>query len=334
FLKVCAVMGMLLARVAVAVVVLAAAAAVVAVDGQMSPAFYDATCPALQSVVRRGMAQAVQKEARMGASILRLFFHDCFVNGCDASVLLDDTANFTGEKNAGPNANSLRGYEVIDAIKAQVEASCKATVSCADIVALAARDAVSLVGGPSWTVQLGRRDGRSASQNAANTNLPPPDARLADLLTRFSDKGLDARALTALSGAHTVGWARCTTFRTHIYNDTGNAAVDAAFATQVRAKACPSAGGDGNLTPLELRAPAAFDNGYFQDLVARRVLLRSDQELYGSGVGNGSTDALVRAYAANATLFAVDFAAAMVRMGNLALTGKNGEVRLNCRRVN
>uniref|UniRef100_A0A453ECL7 Plant heme peroxidase family profile domain-containing protein n=1 Tax=Aegilops tauschii subsp. strangulata TaxID=200361 RepID=A0A453ECL7_AEGTS len=80
FLKVCAVMGMLLARVAVAVVVLAAAAAVVAVDGQMSPAFYDATCPALQSVVRRGMAQAVQKEARMGASILRLFFHDCFVN--------------------------------------------------------------------------------------------------------------------------------------------------------------------------------------------------------------------------------------------------------------
>jgi hypothetical protein len=53
--------------------------------------------------------------------------------------------SFTGEKNAGPNANSLRGYEVIDAIKAQVEASCRATVSCADILALAARDAVSLV---------------------------------------------------------------------------------------------------------------------------------------------------------------------------------------------
>ena len=61
-------------------------------------------------------------------------------------MLLDDTASFTGEKNAGPNAGSLRGYEVIDAIKAQVEASCKATVSCADIVALAARDAVTLVG--------------------------------------------------------------------------------------------------------------------------------------------------------------------------------------------
>uniref|UniRef100_A0ACD5VQ99 Uncharacterized protein n=1 Tax=Avena sativa TaxID=4498 RepID=A0ACD5VQ99_AVESA len=312
-------------------VALMAATAVVVVDGQLFPTFYDATCPVLPSVVRRGMAQAVQKEARMAASILRLFFHDCFVNGCDASILLDDTANFTGEKNAGPNANSLRGYEVIDAIKAQVEASCKATVSCADIVALAARDAVSLLGGPSWTVQLGRRDGQTANQNAANTNLPPPDATLSDLLTRFSAKGLDARDLTALSGAHTVGWARCTTFRAHIYNDT---AVDGAFAAQVRGKSCPSAGGDGNLAPLELRAPAAFDNGYFKDLVARRVLLRSDQELYGSGAGDGTTDALVRAYAANATLFAADFAAAMVRLGRLALTGKSGEVRINCRRVN
>jgi peroxidase len=63
-----------------AAVLTAAAAAVVVVDGQLSPTFYDAACPALPSIVRRGMAQAVQKEARMGASVLRLFFHDCFVN--------------------------------------------------------------------------------------------------------------------------------------------------------------------------------------------------------------------------------------------------------------
>ncbi|GJN06395.1 hypothetical protein PR202_ga24122 [Eleusine coracana subsp. coracana] len=70
------------------------------------------------------MAQAVEKEARMGASILRLFFHDCFVNGCDASVLLDDDPgrNFKGEKTAFPNVNSLRGYDVVDAVKARVEA--------------------------------------------------------------------------------------------------------------------------------------------------------------------------------------------------------------------
>nr|ACG43610.1 peroxidase 68 precursor [Zea mays] len=303
----------------------------------LSPGFYDATCPGLQPIVRRGVARAVRAEPRMGASLLRLFFHDCFVNGCDASVLLDDVpGNFTGEKNAGPNANSLRGYEVIDAIKAQVEASCKATVSCADILALAARDAVNLLGGPRWAVPLGRRDARDASAGAANANLPPPDASLPALLSAFGAKGLDARDLTALSDAHTVGRARCAVFRAHIYNDT--ATTDASFAAGLRGAVCPYTGGDANLAPLEPQAPDAFDNGYFRDLVARRVLLRSDQALYGSGGdGGNTTDALVRAYAANGTAFAADFAAAMVRMGNLgppAASAAAAEVRLNCRRVN
>ncbi|KAJ8483645.1 hypothetical protein OPV22_016130 [Ensete ventricosum] len=121
----------------------------------------------------------------MGASILRLFFHDCFVNGCDASVLLDDTPTMIGEKNALGNANSLRGYEVIDAIKSRVEAACRSTVSCADILALAARDAVTLLGGPSWTVLLGRRDARTASMVAANANLPPASDSIGNLVARL-----------------------------------------------------------------------------------------------------------------------------------------------------
>jgi peroxidase len=65
-----------------------------------------------------------------------------YMQGCDASVLLDDTANFTGEKNSFPNANSLRGFEVIDDIKKQLETLCPNVVSCADILAVAARDAI------------------------------------------------------------------------------------------------------------------------------------------------------------------------------------------------
>lgn len=67
------------------------------------------------------------------------------VQGCDGSVLLDDTSTFKGEKNALPNKNSVRGYEVIDSIKAVLERVCPSVVSCTDIVTLAAREAVYLV---------------------------------------------------------------------------------------------------------------------------------------------------------------------------------------------
>ncbi|KAK5833906.1 peroxidase P7-like [Gossypium arboreum] len=298
-----------------------------AANAQLSPNFYASSCPNLQTIVRNAMSRAVNRETRIGASILRLFFHDCFVNGCDGSILLDDTATFTGEKNAVPNRNSARGFEVIDTIKTNVEAACRATVSCADILALAARDGVALLGGPTWQVPLGRRDARTASQSAANNQIPSPFANLATLTSSFAAKGLSTRDLTALSGGHTIGLARCTTFRGRIYNDTN---IDANFAATRRAN-CPASGGDNNLAPLDIQTPTRFDNDYFRNLVARRGLLHSDQELF----NGGSQDALVRTYSNNPATFSADFAAAMVRMGNISpLTGTQGEIRRNCRVVN
>ncbi|XP_073110698.1 peroxidase P7 [Elaeis guineensis] len=298
-----------------------------AARGQLSPMFYARSCPNVQSIVRLAMAQAVIREPRMGASILRLFFHDCFVNGCDGSILLDDTATFTGEKNAFPNRNSVRGFEVIDTIKASVEAACKATVSCADILALAARDGVNLLGGPTWTVQLGRRDATTASQSAANSNLPGPGSSLSTLISMFAAHGLSAQEMTALSGAHTIGEAQCTNFRAHIYNDTN---INPSFAS-LRKQNCPASGGDSNLALLDVQIPYRFDNDYYQNLVAQRGLLHSDQELF----NGGSQDALVRQYSTYAELFERDFAQAMVKMGSISpLTGTSGEIRLNCRKVN
>lgn len=112
------------------------------VSAKLSTEFYDETCPEALDIIEDAVRAAVSKESRMGASLLRLHFHDCFVNGCDGSVLLDGA---NGEKNAVPNKNSLRGFELIDNIKAELEDSCAKVVSCADILAVAARDGVNLV---------------------------------------------------------------------------------------------------------------------------------------------------------------------------------------------
>ncbi|CAA6673034.1 unnamed protein product [Spirodela intermedia] len=241
------------------------------------------------------MRTAVRNDRRLPASMIRLFFHDCFVNS----------------RNAFPNRNSIRGMNVVETIKSAVEAACNATVSCADILALATRDGVVLSGGPSWTVPLGRRDARTASQNAANSNLPGPSSSLSALISSFANQGLNLRDLVALSGAHTFGVARCATFRSRIYND---ANIEPVFARSTQAN-----------------CPQAFDNAYYRNLLSRRGLLHSDQELF----NNGSADSIVRSYAASSFVFFRDFAAAMVKMGNISpLTGSNGEIRRVCSRVN
>jgi peroxidase len=265
----------------------------------------------------------------MGASILRLFFHDCFVNGCDGSILLDDTSSFTGEKRAAPNVNSARGFNVIDNIKSAVENACPNVVSCADVLAVAARDSVHILGGQSWDVKLGRRDSRTASQGAANNSIPRPTSSLNTLISSFNAVGLNTRDMVVLSGSHTIGQARCTNFRARVYNETN---LDSSLAS-TRRRNCPRAtgSGDNNLAPLDLQSPTSFDNNYYRNLVNRRGLLHSDQELF----NGGSTDTIVRTYSSDQNRFNSDFAAAMIKMGDISpLTGSNGEIRRNCRRPN
>lgn len=67
------------------------------------------------------------------------------LQGCDASILLDNSGNIISEKGSNPNRNSARGFEVIDEIKSALEKQCPHTVSCADILAIAARDSTVLV---------------------------------------------------------------------------------------------------------------------------------------------------------------------------------------------
>ncbi|XP_057456668.1 lignin-forming anionic peroxidase-like [Lotus japonicus] len=301
------------------------------INAQLSSTFYDSACPNALSTIRTVIRTAVSKERRMAASLIRLHFHDCFVQGCDASILLDETSTIQSEKTALPNDNSVRGYGIIDQAKAEVEKLCPQVVSCADIVAVAARDASFAVGGPSWTVKLGRRDSTTASRSLANTELPSFTDDLQTLISRFDNKGLTARDMVTLSGAHTIGQAQCSTFRGRIYNNASD--IDAGFGS-TRRRGCPSTisvENDKKLAALDLVTPNSFDNNYFKNLIQKKGLLRSDQVLF----SGGSTDTIVSEYSKNPTTFKSDFAAAMIKMGDIQpLTGSAGIIRKICSAIN
>ncbi|TMW80550.1 hypothetical protein EJD97_018496, partial [Solanum chilense] len=281
--------------------------------------YYDTTCPNLTKIVRNGVWSAISNDTRMPASLLRLHFHDCFVNGCDGSILLDDTSTFIGEKNAFPNRNSARGYEVIDAIKANVEKACPSTTR-----------------GPFWSVFLGRRrDSLTANQSAANDQLPSPFEPLVNITAKFVSKGLDVKDVVVLSGAHTIGFAQCFTFKRRLFDFDGSGnpdpTLDSSLLGSLRS-VCPNqSDSDSNLAPLDAVTINRFDNVYFKNLMNNSGLLESDQAL----MNDNTTAALVSNYSRNPSLFSKEFAASMVKLINIGvLTGQNGEIRKNCRVVN
>ncbi|GMP92597.1 hypothetical protein CsSME_00042753 [Camellia sinensis var. sinensis] len=168
-------------------------------NAQLSSTFYDQTCPNALSAIRTSIQQSISLERQMTASLIRLHFHDCF--GCDASILLDESATPTSERSAGPNKGSIKGYEVVEAAKSAVKKVCPGVVSCADILAVAARDASVYVGGPSWTAKLGRRDSTKASRSLAESDLPSFTSGLGQLIPNFARKGLNDHAPSARHNA-------------------------------------------------------------------------------------------------------------------------------------
>ncbi|RZC04363.1 Peroxidase 40 [Glycine soja] len=253
--------------------------------------------------------------------------------GCDGSVLLDDTQDFVGEKTAGPNLNSLRGFEVIDQIKSELELVCPQTVSCADILATAARDSVLLSGGPIWEVQMGRKDGITASKNAANNNIPGPNSTVDVLVAKFENVGLTLKDMVALSGAHTIGKARCRTFssrfQTSSNSESANANIEFIASLQ---QLCSGPDNSNTVAHLDLATPATFDNQYFVNLLSGEGLLPSDQALVN---GNDQTRQIVETYVENPLAFFEDFKLSMLKMGSLASpTQTSGQIRRNCRTIN
>ncbi|KAF2291108.1 hypothetical protein GH714_020105 [Hevea brasiliensis] len=269
----------------------------------LSWTFYKSTCPKVESIIRKQLKKVFKKDVGQAAGLLRLHFHDCFVQGCDASVLLDGSASGPSEQEAPPNL-SLRkeAFEIIDDLRERVHKE-----------------------RPDYDVPLGRRDGLTfATQNVTLANLPAPTSNTTTLLTSLATKNFDATDVVALSGGHTIGISHCSSFTNRLY-PTQDPVMDKTFANDLK-EICPTSNST-NTTVLDIRSPNTFDNKYYVNLVDREGLFTSDQDLY----TDSRTKDIVKGFAANQSLFFEQFVASMIKMGQLSvLTGGNGEIRANC----
>ncbi|XP_051217720.1 peroxidase 31-like [Lolium perenne] len=331
-------MAALLRRLLLSLSLLLAAAATApgatAAAARLSTTYYSRSCPRVEQIVSDVVTAKQQANPSTAAGTLRLFFHDCFVSGCDASVLVSPLSTDRSPERAAEINLSLPGdaFDAVARAKAALEAACPGTVSCADILALAARDLVGILGGPRFPVYLGRRDARRSEATDVEGNLPRTNMSARAMAVLFARKGITPREMVALAGAHTVGFSHCSEFAHRVYGDRSgpdgyDPALNPAFARALRSS-CAGYERDPTLSIFnDIVTPSVFDELYFKNLPRGLGLLASDAALW----EYAPTRVFVQRYADNRTAFFNDFAAAMQRLGTVGVkTGRQGVVRRQC----
>ncbi|CAN6450710.1 unnamed protein product [Victoria cruziana] len=225
------------------------------------------------------------------------------------------------------------GFDTVMKAKAAVDEDqkCRNKVSCADILALATRDAIALAGGPSYAVELGRKDSLTSTAESVAGKLPQPTFGLDQLSHLFASHGLTQTDLIALSGAHTVGFSHCNRFSSRIYRTNGvDPTLNQTYAAELQGM-CPK-----NVDPtiainMDPRTPKAFDNAYFQNLQRGMGLFTSDQSLFADRRSRPTVDT----FAGNRFAFERAFVAAITKLGRVGVkTGQQGNIRRDCSRFN
>ncbi|KAK2445896.1 lariat debranching enzyme [Trifolium repens] len=302
------------------------------VTASLSFDFYAASCPTVELIIRNTISSSSSDDPSIPGKLLRMVFHDCFVEGCDASLMLQGN----NTEQSDPGNRSVGGFSVIESAKRVLEVFCPGTVSCADIIALAARDAVEIAGGPRIRIPLGRRDGMVSIASNVRPNIVDTSFTMDEMVKLFANKGLSVLDLVILSGAHTIGTAHCNTFRGRFQQDAqGNLklidqTLDTNYANQLM-KQCPV-----NAQPFvtvnnDPETSMLFDNQYYRNLLAHRVLFQSDSVL----LNDNNTRKIVEDFANDQKLFFDNWAVSFVKLTSIGVkTDEEGEIRQNCAATN
>ncbi|CAK9140469.1 unnamed protein product [Ilex paraguariensis] len=298
--------------------------------GQLQVGFYSNICPDAESTVTSVVREAAASNPNIAPVLLRLHFHDCFVQGCDGSILIENGPD--SERHAFGH-QGVGGFDVIEKAKAQLEALCPGVVSCADIVALAARDAVVLTHGPSYEVQTGRRDGVVSNVSMAD-NMPDIGDSIQQLKSKFFGKGLSEKDLVVLSAAHTIGTTACFFMTQRLYNFPGGGsdpAINPEFLPELKAN-CPQNGDVNVRLPIDRGSGQTFDNQILQNIRGGFAVLQSDARLYDDEATRSVVDwyfGLLSPLFGSS--FEQDFVSSIVKMGSIGVkTGSQGTIRHVC----
>ncbi|XP_010272054.1 PREDICTED: peroxidase 41-like [Nelumbo nucifera] len=299
-------------------------------ESKLTTDYYSKSCPQFEDTIREIVTSKQITSPTTAAGTLRLFFHDCMVEGCDASVLISSNAFNKAERDSDVNL-SLPGdaFDLIVRAKTALELTCPGVVSCADILAHATRDLITMVGGPFYTVRLGRKDGLISQ--ASRVDLPTVKSSVSEMITFFASKGFTVIEFVALMGGHTIGFSHCKEFAGRIYNYSKTSPIDptlnAKYAEGLR-KACANYETNPTMAAFnDVMTPGKFDNMYYQNLQRGLGLLQIDQIL----MADARTKPYVEMFAANQTAFFQSFSHAMEKLSVLSVkTGRKGEIRRRC----
>ncbi|XP_058093143.1 peroxidase 51-like isoform X2 [Magnolia sinica] len=302
-------------------------------QSQLVEDFYSSSCPNVEAIVRQTVETKVGQTFVTIPATLRLFFHDCFVEGCDASVMIA-SPNGDAEKDAQDNLSLAGdGFDTVIKAKQAIEAQCPGVVSCADILAIATRDVVDLSGGPSYSVEVGRRDGLISQASRVAGKLPEPTAGLDLLNSIFNQNNLTQTDMITLSAAHTVGFSHCNRFAastTYSSSSSIDPSLDATYTQQLKA-ACPQNVDPSVAIDMDPITPNTFDNVYYQNLIDGKGLFTSDQVLF----TDPTLQPTVTNFTSNAENFAQAFVASMAKLSRVGVkNGNQGEIRRDCSAFN
>eukprot|EP01018_Ginkgo_biloba_P015839 Gb_10720 [translate_table: standard] len=326
--RICTVMSKLTLAISL---VLIWASGTCAQDTGLQDDYYHTLCPRAEDIVKDQVYKLYHEHGNTAVSWLRTIFHDCMVESCDASILLDTTRAVVSEKESERNFG-MRNFKYIDSIKSAVEEECGGVVSCADIISLAAREGVVMLGGPRVALRTGRRDSLESKAAVVDQYMPLHNDSIDTVLSRFQSVGIDAEGTVALLGAHTVGRTHCVNLVKRLY-PTVDPTLDPDYAAYLKGR-CPTPNPD----PEEVLyarndrgTPMKFDNNYYKNLIANKGLLLVDQQL----LSDPRTSSYVNRMADDNQYFFSQFSRALIILSeNNPLTGSQGEIRKDCRFVN